>query len=62
MTLGSLRMVSELAKKGIIIGRYKARTTMRRLGLVPRYPKKSKVTIDRVHNNIIKITELNQTG
>ena len=58
MTLGSRRMVSELAKKGIVIGRYKARMTMRRLGLVPRYPKKFKVTTDSAHNNRIEPNRL----
>ncbi|WP_443111689.1 IS3 family transposase [Aliivibrio sp. S3TY1] len=60
ITLGSRRIVSELAKKGIIIGRYKARMTMRRLGLVPKYPKKFKVTIDSVHNYRIEPNRLDR--
>lgn len=60
MTLGSRRMVTELAKKNIIIGRYKARSTMRKLGLAARYPKKYKTTTDSNHNNRIEPNKLNR--
>ena len=38
MTLGSRRMVTELAKKNIVIGRYKARSAMRQLGPIAGNP------------------------
>lgn len=54
MTLGSRRMVTELAKQNIVIGRYKARSIMRKLELVARYPKKYKMTTDSNHSNRIE--------
>ena len=60
MTLGSRRMVTELAKQNIVIGRYKARSTMRKLGLVARYPKKYKTTTDSNHSNRIEPNKLNR--
>ncbi|WP_413702366.1 IS3 family transposase [Psychromonas sp. KJ10-10] len=60
MTLGSRRMVTELAKKNIVIGRFKARSTMRKLGLVARYPKKFKTTTDSNHSNRIEPNKLNR--
>lgn len=60
MTLGSRRMVTELAKQNIVIGRYKARSTMRKLGLVARYPKKYQTTTDSNHNNRIEPNKLNR--
>ena len=60
MILGSRRMVTELAKKNIVIGRYKARSMMRRLGLVARYPRKFKATTDSNHNNRVEPNKLNR--
>ena len=60
MTLGSRRMVTELAKQNIVIGRYKARSIMRKLGLVARYPKKYKTTTDSNHSNRIESNKLNR--
>lgn len=39
-TLGSRRMVIELAKKNVHVGRYKIRAMMRKLRLKARYPKR----------------------
>ena len=60
MTLGSRRMVTELAKKNIVIGRFKARSAMRKLGLVARYPKKFKTTTDSNHSHRIEPNKLNR--
>ncbi|MFT4836150.1 MAG: hypothetical protein ACI8UC_000829 [Psychromonas sp.] len=55
ITLGSRRVVTELA-----IGRYKARSTMGKLGLVARYPQKYQTTTDSNHNNRIEPHKLNR--
>ena len=47
---GSRRPVSALAKQGITIGRYKARSLMRRAGLKPVWKRKFIHTTDSKHN------------
>ena len=46
---GSRRMMKELHKKGIIIGRHRVRTLMKRLGLTVQAAQRFKVTTDSKH-------------
>ena len=60
MILGSKRIVTELVKQNIVIGHYKARSTMLKLGLVARYPKKYQTTAGSNHNNRIEPNKFNR--
>ena len=57
---GSRRLTKELNKKGFVIGRYKVRSLMKKLGLEARYPKRFKATTDSNHDYPIADNLLNR--
>lgn len=52
-TYGSRRVLDELKKLGIPVGRHKVCSVMAKLGLQPRYPKRFKATTDNNHSEAI---------
>lgn len=59
-SLGSREMVKKLRKEGFIIGRYRVRTLMKRLGLVVVQRQAYKVTTRRKHSDQVADNLINQ--
>jgi putative transposase len=59
-TYGSRRIVRELKSKGYIMGRYRARSLMRKLGLKAKTPKRYRVTTDSNHSYLVATNLVNR--
>jgi transposase InsO family protein len=59
-TYGSRRMIRDLKSKGYIMGRYRARSLMRKLGLKAKTPKRYRVTTDSNHSYLVATNLVNR--